>query len=72
MKAREKLAALVATWYEGQNVPGMKTPTPSALFELWNICAKTQKTTICSDVVEVLTRCKIETKRRGIGWEVIG
>ena len=64
------LKDILNKWKDGEKVKGLKTPPLETVRELQDINYGIQKETINSTVVEVLDKCNIKTKTKGIGWEI--
>lgn len=70
MLNNKKLKDYLDAWYDGLKVRGVKTPPPTTIHELMDIyCGR--KETINDIAVEILKRCGVNVKEKGIGWEII-
>lgn len=67
----KKLKDILYTWYSGRTYNGIKTPPLATIRELEGIYYGTQRTTINSTVISILSVCGIKYKEKGIGWEVL-
>ena len=67
----KKLKDILYTWYDGRAYKGIKTPPLATIRELEDIYYGTQRTTINSTVVSILSVCGIKTEKKGIGWEIL-
>lgn len=70
----EKLRGYLEKWFNGQKVKGLYV-TPEDIYEcarIYNAIASREKPEfINGKVKEILDKCNIETKIKGIGWKVV-
>ena len=71
----KKLRRWIEIWMDGREVKGIQNVPPATRYELVDVynamVRKEHPTFINSKVKEIIDKCGIETKEKGIGWIVL-
>ena len=71
----KKLRRWIEIWMDGREVKGIQNVPPATRYELVDVynamVRKEHPAFINSKVKEIIDKCGIETKEKGIGWIVL-